>query len=305
MAVIPSFLKPGDGVIILATARKVAQGDIAGAINWIEENGWKPILGEHLFSSHFQFAGTDIERLSDLQNALGNPEVKAILCARGGYGSLRLLDALVFPEQPLPWLIGFSDITAIQAWLLTHGVASIHGPMAVNAGGLSPMPVDKESWDRVAQILKGNAQEVTFTTDPELSFSISGTLAGGNLSVWHALAAGPEWNGLDPDILFLEDIDEHLYHIDRMVYMMQRAGKFKEGKVLLAGQFTGMRNLNPENPFGADAMMILKNAANRKGMHFVPGYPGGHASANHPFVVGGRYQLVVKSGVANLLWMGS
>lgn len=309
MAVIPPFLKHGDTVALVATARKVQPDEVKEAIRMWESWGLKVRCGAHLFDEHFQFAGNDAERAMDLITALIDPEIKAIFTARGGYGSVRLADYLKSEHFRQPkWLIGFSDVTVLHLIFQRYGWATLHGPMAVNAtqNMESSFYINPHCWEETRHTLFGQPQAIAFDTQEkdDVCEGFSGVLNGGNLSVLNSMLGSEEWHSFKADLLFLEDLDEYLYHVDRMAHALSRTPVFKQIKWLLAGNFSQMKNLNPQNPFGLEADEIFRELCHSKGKKMVSGIPAGHSTYQFPLVLGGMYQLSNLKGKGTLTWLG-
>ena len=302
--IIPASLNPGDTIAIVATARKVKPHEIQPCIDYYTAKGFNIILGEHIYSEHFQFAGDDAERVSDLQAMLDNPEVKAIICARGGYGTVRIIDQLNFDKfiQNPKWLIGFSDITILHNHLHNIGFASLHGPMAVNyiKDTESNFYISPQNLDGTYHIITGQKVSYTFPNNIyNKTGEAKGIIVGGNLSVLYSMSNTRSDINTDGKILFLEDLDEYLYHLDRMVQWIDRSGKLKNLKALIIGDMGQMKNLDPNNPFGQTAEEIIYHTAKKYNYPICFGFPAGHGKDNQPFVLGG--EVMVKIGDAETI----
>src|SRR5258706_832027 len=289
----PESVKTGDTVAIVSTARKISPAEIQPAIDILTSWGLKAVLGKNLFKQQNQFAGTDDERLSDFQNALDDSNIKAVLFARGGYGTIRIIDRVNwdgFKKNP-KWLIGFSDITVIHTHVLQNcGIETLHSPMAFNFKKSSP-----ESLDALRGILSGGTVSYHI---PENIFSdfnrhgnAKGILTGGNLSMLYALNGTPSDIDYSGKILFMEDLDEYLYHIDRMMLMLKRSGKLKSLAVLIVGGMTDMKD--NAVPFGKSAEEIICEAVAEYGYPLCFGFPAGHIRDNRPLIFGREVELKV------------
>jgi muramoyltetrapeptide carboxypeptidase len=286
----PPKLLEGDSICILSTARKISVEEIQPATQILNSWGLKVILASHLFSINDQFAGTDEQRLSDLQQAIDDPSIKAIICARGGYGTSRISDKLDLSnlhENP-KWIVGFSDVTALHLHLQTSGLESIHGIMPV----VFSKPNSEESIDSLKWALFGNA--VSYQIPPN-NFNrlgkATGQLVGGNLSlINHIIGTGsePDWKG---KILFLEDIDEYLYHIDRLMLQLRRAGILKSILGLVVGHFTDMKD--NAVPFGQNAYEIIQSNVCEYNFPVAFEFPIGHEAQNWAVICGRETELVV------------
>lgn len=297
----PPILQPGDTIGLVATARKVLPADLNPAIQFLEQAGFKVKLPAGIFKTDFQFAGTDECRLSDLQELINDPTVKAIWCARGGYGTVRVLQQLDLSPLHLhpKWIIGFSDVTALLSRLFQEGIMSVHGPMAINwsadhpESGLFLDPFYKDSF---VGFLNGAMRRIQVQGHPMNSFKgrFQGVLAGGNLSVLMSLSGSRE-DILGADMYIIEDLDEYIYHFDRMIQWLFRSGKLHPGKPLLVGHLSGMKDLNPENPFGKTPEQIIAETASKYNVPVIFGLPFGHHPQNDFWVLGGSY-LVESDG---------
>ncbi len=285
---IPS-LKSGDTIAIVATARKVAREELQPAIDTLESWGLKVILGPHLFEVDNQYAGTDELRAEALQWAIDLPNVKAILFARGGYGTMRLMDKLnLLPLRTQPKILaGFSDITVLHSALNNLGVPSLHCTMP-----LSWPTNTTEAIESLRNALFG--EEISYQANAhELNRlgKISGELVGGNLSLLYALSGTPQQLNTDGKILFIEDLDEYLYHIDRMVLSLKMAGTFKNLTGLVVGGMSDMRDNTV--PFGKTAEEIIREHVEEYGFPVCFNFPAGHIADNRALWLGKVHTLEV------------
>lgn len=296
----PPFLKAGSKIAIAATARKVSWEEIQPACTFLESKGFKPIIPEGLFSEQNQFAGSDEHRANLLQQLLNDSSIEAILIARGGYGTVRMIDQLNWEKFRLnpKWIIGFSDITV----LLNHinhqiGYAGIHGPMAFN---FQPERFEENSAKRLVNLIQGQGNSFTFPAHERNTWrgesALEGTLFGGNLSVIYSLLGSPSLFKPENGLLFLEDLDEYLYHLDRMMMGLKRAGFLNGLKGILVGDMSDMKdNLVP---FGKNALEIIAEHAGS--IPLVAGLPCGHEKRNLPLVMGATTQVSVKNSLIEL-----
>ena len=236
----PAFLKEGDTVAVVAMASSLSEGS-RRTMYWkemLESWGLKVKLGGHLYdSAPGEFAGSDEDRAADIREMMLDPEVKALISFRGGYGSMRTIRALgtgIFAEHP-KWLVGFSDITVFHAVLQSLGIESILGAMPSTLGEDS-----KSSEISLRSALFGQTRSYRTAPHPfNKAGSAGGRLVGGNLSLIHSCLRTPWENHLDEDsILFIEDVDERMYNIDRMMLTLQQGGYFERAKGIVVGQFT-------------------------------------------------------------------
>jgi muramoyltetrapeptide carboxypeptidase len=296
----PPLLRPGDCIAIVAPARKVSPEELLPAIQLIRKQGFEVLESPHLYGASHQFSGTDAERLSDLQWAIDHPEIKAIWCARGGYGLGRILDQLdtsALQNRP-KWVIGFSDITLLLNRLNNEGLLSLHAPMALHAG----QELLKDDLLVLFGILKGQYQDLTWPIQPEQKeVKAEGILIGGNLSLLAHSVGSACFPKSEEAILFLEEIDEYYYHIDRMFHQLQHAGIFERTRALVLGSFTDMKDHSI--PFGEDEQLIASKFCKRNNLPLFNGFPAGHGHRNLPLILGARVSINVKEGKASLNYL--
>lgn len=299
--ILPAPLRPGDTIAIVPTARAISLDELRDGIALAERWGLKVRLGAGVGRKHFQQAGTAEERAADLQAALNDPAVRAIWCARGGYGTVHLLDHLdlgVLRNDP-KWIVGFSDISVLHNALNNLGVASLHAQMPFNIGAKT-----EESRESLRRALFGEEHvvqcskfELRASNNEQQPTNLPGTcvgeLVGGNLSLLYALRGTPY--DIDPrgKILFIEDLDELLYHVDRMVQNLRLAGWFKGLAGLLVGGMSDMRDKNPDDPFGRTAEQIIADALGDTSYPVCFGFPAGHIDDNRALVLGAKVTLSV------------
>ncbi len=287
-----AFLKKGDTIGIVAPARKISKDELKPAIELIKNWGYYVKLGDNVFAEDRQFAGTDKERATDFQNMLDDDNVKAILCARGGYGSVRLiphLDFSKFNKNP-KWIIGYSDVTVFHSLLnKVSGICSIHGSMPIN---FPKNGIDNESSLALKEAIEGNLKQVRFPHHKHNKMAAgTGILVGGNLSILYSLRG--TFIDLDTEgkILFIEDLDEYLYHIDRIMMNLKLGGKLKGLSGLIVG---GMSEMNDNTiPFGRSAVEIISDAVAEYEFPVAFGFPAGHQERNLALVFGKYVSLQV------------
>ena len=285
----PPFLKPGDCVGIVAPARKISAEELAPAISQIESWGLKVKLGEHIYAASDQFAGTDYERLADIQQMMDDTGVKVILAARGGYGSVRIIDSIDFTrldENP-KWIAGFSDVTVFHSHIQTHlEMQTLHCTMPIN------FAKDAESTELLKKALFGELSTYAIDAHPlNKTGKSAGILCGGNLSILYSLAETMSDIDTVGKILFLEDLDEYLYHIDRMMMQLKRAGKLTHLNGMIIGGFSAMKDNTV--PFGKTAEEIIVDIVKEFTFPICFGFPAGHDDKNFPLYLGRNYQLTV------------
>jgi len=292
----PPYLKSGDRVAIIATAKKIAFGDIKGAIELIESWGLKPMLGQHLYQSFNQFAGTDEQRAYDLQWALNNPDIKAVLFARGGYGTVRIIDRIdwsSFAASP-KWLCGFSDLTVLHSHVLENvGVETLHSSMPI----FFKDGIENTGSQSLQSALFGKSVGLEWIShELNKNGTASGQIVGGNLSVLYSITDSVSDIKTDGKILFLEDLTENLYHIDRMVMQLKRAGKFKNLAGLVVGQFTDLTD--NEVPFGQTVEEIVLDAVKDYSFPVAFNAPIGHVAENEAVFHGRNCLLTVSESTS-------
>jgi muramoyltetrapeptide carboxypeptidase len=279
--IIPPPLRPGDGIAIAAPARKISYEEIKDVIQVIEHFGYQYIEAKNLFESYHQFSATDAIRAASLNDLIHNQQVKAIVFARGGYGCLRIADTIDYDYLRLnpKWLCGFSDITVFINHLVTKNVVSLHCDMAMQIG---QNPIQK--FTVINNFLTHNFPVYRFEKHPlNRNGNCHGKLVGGNLSVLYSLLDSDSFPDLSGKILFLEDLDEYLYHIDRMLQALKRSGKLKNLAGLVVGGMTEMKDNTV--PFGQSADEIIFDNVSAYGYPLVFGLPAGHIKNNHPLLM--------------------
>jgi muramoyltetrapeptide carboxypeptidase len=296
----PPPLKQGDKIVIVAPARKIHQADVASAVDVLSTWGLQVELSKNLFSSkHSYFAASDEERISDFQDAIDDNSEKAIICARGGYGSTRILDQLNFTSlQNNPkWIIGFSDITAIHLKMFQLGLVSIHATMPI----LFARPESLPSVESLKRLLFTG--ECTIEAAPAKGNRMGvgkGIVIGGNLS----LIADSLGTASEPDtndaILIIEEIDEYLYKIDRQITQLKRAGKLKNLKGLIVGHMTDIKD--SELPFGESIEQIILSATKDYSFPIGFRFPSGHENPNYAWIHGAEGHLTVDANCVSLTY---
>jgi muramoyltetrapeptide carboxypeptidase len=295
----PPPIKPGSKIRIVSPAGKISKKHVLPAVNWLEKEGYKVELGKNVFAQHFQFGGTDEQRLEDLQFALDDKETDAIICSRGGYGTVRIIDKLnfdLFRENP-KWLVGYSDITILHACMNKLDTATIHGAMPRYFLDKEGHPT--EDLDSMMRVISG--EEVNYiiqSTGSNRTGSATAELVGGNLSILSSLQGTAYELDTDGKILFLEDIDEFLYHTDRMIRQLKLGGKLDNLAGLILGDFTDMKD--NESPFGKTVHEIFLEAVHEFDYPVCFGFPGGHDKKNLALAFGMPWHLNVGENKSTL-----
>lgn len=296
---IPS-LQPGAKIGLCCTARFLTPEGLQSCIETLSKWGYEVVLGKHVYAKDRQFGGTDRQRAEDLQHFLDDPSIKAVLFGKGGYGTVRMVDYLNWEKFTLSpkWLCGFSDITVLHSHVhQILGLPTLHSPMALN---FQPSSVDTAVLESLQNFWKGNGLSV-LETDAHPQNRVGeakGKLVGGNLSILYALAGSDSDLDTAGKILFLEDLDEYLYHIDRMLWQLKRAGKLKNLAGLVIGGMTEMKD-NTE-PFGKTVEEIIREAVSEYAFPVGFGFEIGHIKRNFPVVLGEEVHLKVTERGAKL-----
>ena len=290
----PEYLKKGDTVAIVAPSGvlKNYNAYILKAKELLKSWELEVVIGENVFNDNGHFAGTDNQRSADFQLALDDKAIKAIWCARGGYGAMRVIDNLNFEkykENP-KWIIGYSDITAIHNDLHNNKSESIHGIMCKS---LEKIDVDNnESISLLKKTLFGEKLSYTIEgNNYNIEGNSNGQLIGGNLTLLHCLLGSESSIDTNGKILFIEDLGEYLYHIDRMLISLKRAGYFDNCKGLIVGDFTDMRKNT--TPFGRNLKELILDIVREYDFPVSFGFPAGHGEKNYPMILGREINLEV------------
>jgi muramoyltetrapeptide carboxypeptidase len=288
----PPYLKKGDKIALVSPARKVSPSEVETAINIFKSWGLEVVLGKHLYDSYNQFAGSDEERLADFQQMLDDESIRAIICSRGGYGTVRIIDKLDFTwyMQSPGWIIGYSDFTVLHSHIHEHcGVETLHAVMPVNF---------KDKCD-------GNPSVITLKKalfGKDLIYHVpgeqlnrkgicKGPLVGGNLSILYSLTNTSSDIKTNGKILFIEDVDEYLYHIDRMMMNLRRSGKLEGLAGLIVGSMNKMHDNN--EPFNKTANEIISEALEDYPYPVCFNFPAGHIDDNRALILGREVKLDV------------
>ena len=285
----PPKLNPGDLIYITAPAKITDPKTVFFAKEYLEKKGFKVLVSAHCFGSHNYFSGTDEERMLDLQFGIDHPDVRAILCARGGYGSIRLVDRINWANmlREPKWLIGFSDITVFHHRLNSLGVQSIHGSMPIN--------FEKNTDEALKTLLgtiTGNFTPLVEAPHKSNKAGIAiGNLIGGNLSIVYSMLGTTDQYDFEDAILFLEDVGEHYYQVERMIFALGKAGVFEKIKGLIIGGMTELEDTDP--PLGRSIEEIILEQLRFSNMPVIFNFPTGHINDNRAIVFGKKVQLTV------------
>lgn len=288
----PPALHKSDVVAITATARKISKDELQPALDWLTENGYQYTLAPGLFEEENQLAGSDAVRQKALQWCLDHPKAKAIWIVRGGYGTVRILDGLdytQFANHP-KWITGYSDISALHGEINRLGYKSIHATMPINVRSNTPEALRSlmSAWAKKYEDLQAKPHPLNINGE------VRGRLVGGNLSVLYSTLGSMSEPPLDGNILLLEDLDEYLYHIDRMFMNFKRNGWWHKVSGVVVG---GMTDMNDNTiPFGESAVEIIHRHLKGRGIPLGFNFPIGHIDDNRAVVLCKKVKLEVDGG---------
>ncbi len=293
---IPRPLRPGDKIAILSPASIIKPQVVYQAMPVIAEQGWTVYAAEHAFDRHGTYAGTDADRYADLETALLDPDVRAIICTRGGYGAVHLIERLSrLPLRDDPkWIVGYSDITALHALMNANGIASIHAPMCKHIATHRGADADTR---RLFDLLRGHNPAVSLGRNPlNRCGTATGTLLGGNLAVAAGLLSTPYSPFRPGSILFVEDIAEPIYKVERIFYTLRLSGVLASLGGLIVGRFT---DYTPDRDNESMEQMIDRIT---EGYDYPIAYGAaiGHVDHNIPMLCGSEATLTVTPSGATL-----
>ena len=301
----PPYLSAGDKVVILSPAGKVDRTFLKGAVLRLKSWGLSPVLSRHAAGSNGLYAGTIRQRLEDLQEAMDDADVRAILCSRGGYGAVHLVDKLDFTrfrESP-KWLIGFSDITALHCLWHKEGFASLHAPMARH---LTVEPEDDFCTQALRSILLGEAGKAegswAYTCESHRlnrRGTAEGLLRGGNFAVFHGLRGTPYDIPAEHTILYIEDVGERPHAIERMMYSLRLGGRLERLSGLIVGQFT---EYEERKQLGRELYAALAELVKDYDYPVCFSFPVGHVTKNLPLINGAPVRLEVDKKEVRLVF---
>ncbi|MEZ0450859.1 LD-carboxypeptidase [Sphingobacterium thalpophilum] len=300
MSRVPAYLQPGDKVAIVCPASFI-RGNIDVGIRTLEGWGLEVVVGQTVSTAYHQFAGDDSLRAADLQWALDDPSIKAVFAARGGYGCVRIIDQIdfsAFEKQP-KWLVGFSDITVLHSHIQrNYKIATIHGqmPKSFESG-------TEASLDTLRKALFGDNMDFTYTQSafPNRPGEATGKLIGGNLAILLSVLGSDSDPKYSNKILFIEDVGEAYYAVDRMLWALKRAGKLRKLKGLIVGGFSSMKDNDPA--FGQSVEEIVWDKVKEYDFPVAFGYPAGHIDDNHALILGRKVTLTTTTESVSLQYM--
>ncbi len=290
----PAYLKAGDTIAIVAPAGILKdQEPITQAVKLVESWGLNVVLGKHLFGTNFHFSGTENERIEDFQSALDAKNVKAIWCGRGGYGTVRIIDGLDFTEfkKHPKWIIGYSDITVLHSHVHNLGFETLHAIMPIN------MKVEERDRIKTVKTFKKAifGKDINYkipTSNYNKIGEAKGQLVGGNLAILQSLLGSVSSINTKGKILFIEEIGEYLYSIDRMMYALKRSDYFKECNGLIIGDISNIKDNS--TPFGQTFEEIILEATKEYNFPILFGFPAGHEDINKAIFLGREIEMKVR-----------
>ncbi len=295
----PKYLKKGDTIAIVSTARKVTKNELNASVLLLTKWGLKVIYGTSIGAKHNQFAGDDSLRATDFQLMIDNIEVKAIWCARGGYGTVRIIDKLNFNKfkKTPKWIIGYSDITVLHAHIHKLGIETLHAQM--------PVAIETKSESSIQSLKNALFGENIIIKFPSQKINIigkeKGILVGGNLSILYSLCGSPSALTTEEKILFIEDLDEYLYHIDRMLQNLKRNGVFKKLRGLIVGGMTKMHDNTI--PYGKTVEEIILDTCGDYNFPIAFNFPAGHIKNNTALYLGRDIEFIVDNDKVSVTYL--
>jgi len=299
--IIPPFLAKDATIEIAASARFITEKDLNLGIKFIQEQGFKVKYDASIFVKENIFAGSISQRVDMLQSAFDSKDSQAILFARGGYGTIQLIDLIDFSKffKNPKWLIGFSDITIILMHIYTkYQIMSIHAPMIFNFSF-----VKKNNINQLFNFLRGDVEKSIIIAYNHFNINgkSAGTLIGGNLSIIYSILSSPSFPKMNKDfILFIEDTDEYIYHIERIMYSLDRSGLLNSIKGLIVGQMTNIKD--NKVPFGKSAYLAIKDVVQKYNFPVCFNFPSGHGSYNMPIIIGSEIELQVNKDNSKIFY---
>lgn len=285
----PNYLQKGDTVAIVSTARKVFEKELIPALSILKNWKLNVVLGTSIEAEEHQFAGNDKLRASDFQEMLDNPKIKAIWCARGGYGTIRMLDLLDFSnfKNNPKWIIGYSDVTVLHSHLHQLGSETLHAQMPVSIETKTAACIQS-----LKNSLFGNNNNIIIPSEASnVTGNAKGVVVGGNLSMLYSLCGSSSSISTKGKILFIEDLDEYLYHIDRMLQNLKRNGMLDQLEGLIIGGMTQMHD--NDIPFGQSTEEIILSICNDYNYPIVFNFPAGHIKDNRALILGRKAELII------------
>ncbi|MGL5683173.1 MAG: S66 peptidase family protein [Marinifilaceae bacterium] len=285
----PPHLKPGDKVALISPAGAMDSSYMPYALTVLQEWGLEPVIGRYALEQYGYFAGTDEQRLADLQWALDTEDIRAIFCTRGGYGTLRIVEQIDYSRfQGTPkWIVGFSDITVLHTKINALGFETIHGAMPKTFSTTSVTALE-----RMREFLFGHVSTYKLPSHPlNIVGDVEAELNGGNLTMLHALAPTRIRYRYPAPILFMEEINEQLYAVDRMLQSLKLSRALTHVQAFLFGSFSNI----DESGYGKSCAEVLHEFAQPFNVPACFNFPAGHTEENFPLILGSTIRLAVDS----------
>lgn len=294
----PPFLKPGDEVAVISPSFAIEESKIESSVKVLESWGLIVNVGKNALRREGPFAGTDSERLGDFQKATDNKKIKAVFCSRGGYGLLKIIDKVDFSgiRKSPKWYIGFSDVTVLHLWLNERcSLMSVHGEMPLNYANPEKTP---ETLESLRLALFEGCSPIMWEGDFKNPGNVEGEITGGNLSLLYSLTGTPAEPKTKGRILFIEEVGEYFYHLDRMLTSLKLAGKFDYLKAVVVGGMNEMAD--GRTPWGKTAEETISGILGEYNYPVFFNFPAGHIADNRAFYIGADAKIEISGNKAIL-----
>lgn len=299
--IIPPYLAKGDRIAIVSPSGIIEKEVVMKAAKMLAGEGFEVVTGDNVFNQSGCFAGTDSERLHDLQKVTDDNSVKAVFCSRGGYGMSRIIDRIDFTgiRKNPKWYVGFSDITVLHLWLnKLCGVVSLHAEMPLNYSNPKKTP---ESFTSVIKSLRGEPETIVWKSSHDAHFAVEGPVTGGNLSLIYSLTGTPGEPDTEGAILFIEEVGEYFYHLDRMLTSLRLTGRLRNLAALVVG---GMEKIEQGSiKYNKSAEEIVLDIVGHYNYPVLFNFPAGHICDNRAIYMGRKARVIQKGLEASLAWL--